>query len=324
MANFVVLRGGKATSPGVLAMTMKQPMVVGLPNDGTTVEVRCNDFSNPQGVATAAPADTSGKQAQFQVTGKRLGRVMLEARQPTSDNDWFKWPLYASAQLLVSTDSPQEASKRSQDYQGIVIPPTHENCPPGMGPDVWADLLNFTKRYEGPTDFMYNDKSSPDQLITCGVGRMLRTDDEAVAIKKYFINAAGQEPSDPEVRADYAAAHSLVRTEGNLWDFATITALRLPWENVTKLLMTFMAVKVDAMRRSFKVVFANFANFPTDAQVACASISYGGWRYPTFAPLRDAVQAEDWALAAQVYRSPGWDHEKDEAHRGRFRRAAGR
>jgi hypothetical protein len=323
MANFVVLRGGKATNPGVIAMTMRQPLTVGLPNDGTAVEVRCNDFSNPQGVATAAPADSSGKQAQFQVTGKRLGRVMLEARQPTSDSDWFKWPLYASAQLLVAMDSPQEAAKRSQDYQHIVIPPTHEDCPSGMGPGVWADLLNFTKRYEGPTDFMYNDKSSPDQLVTCGVGRMLRSADAAVAVKEYFINPAGQEPSEPEMRADYDAAHGLVRTEGNLWDFATITVLRIPWDNVTDMLRTFMASKVDAMRRGFKA-FANFANFPADAQVACASISYGGWGYATFAPLRDAVAVGDWALAALVYKSPGWDATKDEAHRALFRKAAGR
>jgi hypothetical protein len=83
----------------------------------TQVEVRCNDFSNPLGIATTAPADDSGRQVQFQVTGKRLGRVMLEARQPSSDNDWFQWPLYASVQLLVATDSPQEAAKRSSAYQ---------------------------------------------------------------------------------------------------------------------------------------------------------------------------------------------------------------
>jgi hypothetical protein len=323
MANFVVVKGGKATSPGIIAMTMRQPLVVGLPNDGTQVEVRCNDFSNPLGIATTAPADGSGRQVQFQVTGKRLGRVMLEARQPSSDNDWFQWPLYASVQLLVATDSPQEAAKRSSAYQGVIIPPTHEDCPPGMAPGVWADLLNFTKRYEGPTDFMYNDKSSPDQLVTCGVGRMLASADEAVKIKQYFINSAGLEPSESEMRADYDAAHGLVRTEGNLWDFATITQLRIPWDNVTEMLRTFMAAKVGAMRRGFKA-FANFAAFPSDAQVACASISYGGWGYAVFAPLRDAVAAQDWALAAQVYHSPGWDKQKDEAHRARFRSAAGR
>jgi hypothetical protein len=220
-------------------------------------------------------------------------------------------------------DSPQEAKKRSGDYSSIIIPPTHEDCPPGMGPSVWADLLNFTKRYEGPTDFMYNDKSSPNQLVTCGVGRMLSSADEAVRIKKYFVNAAGQEPSEPEMRADYEAANGLVRTEGNLWDFATITLLRIPWDNVTEMLRTFMAAKVAGMRRGFNA-FANFANFPADAQVACGSISYGGWGYPCFAPLREAVKAGDWALAAQVYRSPGWDKQKDEAHRALFRSAAGR
>jgi len=170
MANFVVVKGGKATSPGIFAMTMRQPLVVGLASDGTPFDVRCNDFSNPQGVATAEPADEAGK--QFQVTGKRLGRVMLEARRPQSDGSaWWSWPLYASVQLLVASDSPQEAKKRTDNYSAVAIPPTHEDCPPGMQPGVWANLLNFTKRYEGPTDFMYNDKSSPNQLVTCGVGQ---------------------------------------------------------------------------------------------------------------------------------------------------------
>jgi hypothetical protein len=79
-----------------------------------------------------------------------------------------------------------------------------------MAPGVWADLLNFTKRYEGPTDFMYNDKSRPDQLVTCGVGRMLASADEAVKIKQYFINSAGLEPSESEMRADYDAAHMVL------------------------------------------------------------------------------------------------------------------
>ena len=89
---------------------------------------------------------------------------------------------------------------------------------------------------------------------------MLSSADEAVSIKSNFINPAGQEPSETEMRDDYDAAHSLVRTEGNLFDFATITQLRLPWDNVTTMLRTFMAAKVSSMRRGFSA-FANFENF---------------------------------------------------------------
>ena len=65
---------------------------------------------------------------------------------------------------------------------------------------------------------------------------------------------------------------------------------------------------------------ANFASFPKDAQLACCSISYGTTQM--YSPLLKAIGAQDWSLAAEVYKDPGWDAAKSEAHKDLFRSAA--
>lgn len=201
----------------------------------------------------------------------------------------------------------------------MTIPPTVIGRPSAIGLELWARLLNFTVRYEGGTDFMYNDKGNP-QRVTCGVGKMFSNPAEAVFHSRYFINPDGHVPSADEMKADYASVQDLKRTEKNLYDFATITLQRLPWDRVTELLGSFMGEKVNGMLNV--PAFANFANFPQDAQLAWSSIAYGGWGYPCFAPLKEAVISQDWNHAAVVYRSPGWDPRKNAAHIALFRSAA--
>ena len=80
-----------------------------------------------------------------------------------------------------------------------------------------------------------------------------------------------------------------------------------------------MGEKVNAMLNLS--TFANFST-PQDGQLACASIAYGGWGYGCFDPLKAAIAAKDWSLAATSYRSPGWDAHKDAAHIALFRSAS--
>jgi hypothetical protein len=122
------------------------------------------------------------------------------------------------------------------------------------------------------------------------------------------------------MRDDFTAAHNLKRTQSNLFDFALVTVLRLPWPKVDELLTSFMAEKVRDMLG--RAAFARFSSFPAAAQVACASIAYGSWSYGVLQPTLDAVQSQDWNRAAEVYQSPGWDPRKDNAHRELFREAA--
>lgn len=225
-------------------------------------------------------------------------------------------------QIRVGFDSPSAAQARGRQYASQPVLPSAKGRPSAISADLWVRLLNFSKRYEGPTDFMYNDKSTPNQLVTCGVGKMFSDVTAALNHKRFFVNVDGAEPSADEMQADFAAVQGLKRTEKNLYDFATITLLRLPWDSVTDLLGSFMGAKVNSMLAMPS--FANFASFPQDAQLACASIAYGGWSYRCFAPLRDAVAASNWSLAATVYQSPGWDPHKDAAHVALFRSAAGK
>jgi hypothetical protein len=110
----------------------------------------------------------------------------------------------------------------------------------------------------------------------------------------------------------------LKRTEGNLYQFSTITLLRMPLVNIHKLLTSFMAVKVGPLPS----MFSEFGKFPSSAKIACASIAYGGWGYPCFDLLKEAVRAKEWNRAAEVYKSPRWDPQKDAWHQGLFRAAA--
>jgi GH24 family phage-related lysozyme (muramidase) len=325
MANFTVLSGGRQTGPGDFTMTTKQPMIVELQyaynSDSKPFEVRCNDFNNPHGVVATEPVNgaSSPTSLRFKLAAKRRDRVMLEARLPASSGSWWDWPLYASVQIAVAFDSPADAQSRSENYSAQIIPNPAPGCPRGIRDDVWSSLLNFTKQHEGCTDFMYNDRGNP-QRVTCGIGLMFKTADDAIGYKDHFVDPDGQKPSEDDITHDFDAAHRLRRTDRNLWEFAAVTLLRMPWDDVTELLGSVMAKMVGTMLSM--PTFSNFARFPRDAQVACASISYGGWAYSCFDPLKEAIRAQDWARAADVYQSPGWDPRKDQGHQALFRRAA--
>jgi hypothetical protein len=216
--------------------------------------------------------------------------------------------------VFFGLETAQEAKSRADRSANVTVP--LDDCPRFLS-DVWSDLLVGTKKFEGCIDFMYNDKSSP-QLVTVGVGKMF--DDLVVATqhKNYFLNPAGNIPEPKEIENDFNRAHGLKRTEGNLYEFATITLLRMPLVNIHKLLTSFMAVKVGPLPS----MFSEFGKFPSSAKIACASIAYGGWGHPCFDLLKEAVRAKEWNRAAEVYKSPHWDPQKDAWHRGLFRAAA--
>jgi GH24 family phage-related lysozyme (muramidase) len=224
--------------------------------------------------------------------------------------------------IRIGLETAKEARERCQRFPSQNVPVTTPGRPTGITPDLWLRLLNFTKQFEGITDFLYNDRSTP-QLVTCGVGKLVKDVGAAIALKRSFVNPSGGEPSEDEMRDDYAAASAMKRDDppGNLFDFATVTVLRMPWPKITELLGTAMGERVNTMLRMAD--FADFATFPADAQLACASIAYGSWQYAIQAPLRAAVRARNWADAAKDYRSPGWDAQKDAAHVRLFRSAAG-
>ena len=76
--------------------------------------------------------------------------------------------------IKVGFDTPGNAKARAEQYAGITILSSTGGRPSRVTSSLWGLLLNFTKRYEGGVDFLYNDKGNP-QRITCGVGRMSPT-----------------------------------------------------------------------------------------------------------------------------------------------------
>jgi hypothetical protein len=222
--------------------------------------------------------------------------------------------------VFFALDTPSEAKKRCDRYANEAV--SAGACPSFLRSEVWRALLTGTKKHEGCTDFMYNDLSTPKQLVTVGVGKMLVDLRAALNIKEYFINSDGNVSGEAEIKADFERVQKLKRTGGkqqsNLYEFAAITAQRMPIAKIHELLSSFMAEKV----RPVPDMFPGFGEFPASAQIACCSIAYGGWGHSCFDLLKAAIRSRDWSRAADVYRDPGWAPNKGEWHRRLFRDAA--
>lgn len=220
--------------------------------------------------------------------------------------------------LRLGWDTAKDAENRSAAYTNIPTPGAIGR-PSKITPALWARILRFTKQHEGCTDFMYNDTG---QQVTVGVGRLLETVEVALAHKRFFYNTENKEPSDDEIKDDYAAAHGVKRTTNpsNLWGYAPLTLLRIRWDKVTELLGTVMGTHARDLLGMPD--FADFASFPEDAQLASVSISYGGIHRPCFVGLLKAVKAQDWTLASQSCACPGWDPNKNRAHAALYASAA--
>jgi hypothetical protein len=222
--------------------------------------------------------------------------------------------------IFFALDTPSRAKERCDRYVNEAV--SVGSCPSFLRSDEWRTLLTETKKHEGCTDFMYNDLSAPKQLVTVGVGKMLPDLHAALNIKEFFVNSDGDVSGKSEIEADFERVQRLKRTGGkqqsNLYEFAAITAQRMPIKKIHELLSITMAEKV----RPVPGMFPGFGGFPTSAKIACCSIAYGGWGYSCFDPLKAAVRSRDWSTAAEVYHDPGWAPNKGQWHRRLFRDAA--
>jgi len=263
---------------------------------------------------TSAPANWI---VSYKIPAKHRGMTFIGVKPGSTGRE-------TSNSIRIGIETADAARARCGTFpkRPVLVPPP--GCPARFPAALWPTLLDFSKQYEGITDFFYNDRSTP-QLITFGIGKMVKNAVEAQNLRNFFINPDGQNPSDPEILRDYNAAASIVRDKppGNLYDFAAVTILRLPWEKIIELFGVTMRDNLNQLMFP-RPQFANFERFPADAQLACASIAYGGWGHASFAPLLDAVQAQNWSLAAEVYRAPAaWDQNKNRAHIALFLSAAG-
>ncbi len=160
-----------------------------------------------------------------------------------------------------------------------------------MQPAVRAAWWRLNVPIEGAIPHMYLDT---DGLVTCGMGRMLATADEACAI--VWQNADGA----PASSCDVAAAWQTVKAAQGFRKlgaraFEGMTSVVLPDEGLADAL-----AKLDKNAVELTRWFPDFEAWPADAQLGALSLAWACG--PDFAPrwpaLTAALRHEDYATAA--------------------------
>jgi hypothetical protein len=184
-------------------------------------------------------------------------------------------------------------------------------------------VLNFTVAHEGDTPFMYNNWpiKNKNRDVTVGVGHALFSEHEAASaeIRKLFtVKATGLPASDSDMRAEFRRVYNLQRTATNLWtDFRDKSPLKMDRGGMLSLLRQRMLMFWDQRG----VIFLDFDEIPAQGQVALMSWNYGA-RLRNAPKMCAAVKDEDYDEAARQSNVPGWDSQKNAAHKRLFFNAA--
>jgi len=161
-------------------------------------------------------------------------------------------------------------------------------------------FTDFTKQYEGAVAWMYLDV---EDYVTVGVGNKIDPIDQALAVKDQFVQKAdGNAPADPDtaVTNDWHSVKGYAGQGKNWQFFGGVTQLQMA--NPYALVMSHATSDEGFLTSRF----ANWGNFPADAQLAALSMSYAmgpGFNFPAFLAAVNAVDgngnwAPDWKTAA--------------------------
>jgi hypothetical protein len=168
-----------------------------------------------------------------------------------------------------------------------------------MHQSVKNALHDFLKAYEGKVNFMYLDVKG---LVTVGIGHLIEP--VSMAHKLEFRTKGGGAPvSAGEVTTEWQTVKSrtdLISKGGAA--FGAITRLELS-DNGIKTMVTSSAnaienyIKTNASAKKF---YANFDNWPADAQLGFMGVAWGGIPLPQFNwhKFPEACRVEDWKKAA--------------------------
>jgi hypothetical protein len=168
-----------------------------------------------------------------------------------------------------------------------------------MHASVKTALYDFLKQYEGKVNFMYLDVKG---LVTVGVGHLI--DPVNQALKLEFRRKGGNSPvSAGEITTEWQTVKSkreLIPKGGEA--FAAVTSLELS-DNGIKLMVASHAngieeyIKKNASASKF---YADFDNWPADAQLAFMGVAWGGIPIPQFGwhKFPEACRVQDWDIAA--------------------------
>jgi len=168
-----------------------------------------------------------------------------------------------------------------------------------MHQSVINALPDFLKQYEGKVNFMYLDVKG---LVTIGIGNLI--DPLNMALKYEFSPKGGSGvASSGEVTSEWQtvkARKDLIN--GGSPAFNSITRLQLSDRGITDMVNDSAKaienyIKTNASARTF---YADFDNWPADAQLGFMGVAWGGIPLPQFGwhEFPKACQNADWDKAA--------------------------
>ena len=160
-----------------------------------------------------------------------------------------------------------------------------------MKPSVRAAFVPFTAKYEGVVPWLYADVKG---LVTVGIGNLV--DPIQFALPLPFVRFDGRPASRDEIAAEWLRVKQdpVAASRGHLYA-KTITSLRLTDEGVESLVARKLAQNDDHLRRRF----ADYEDWPADAQLATLSMGWAcvpAFRFPI---LEAALKARDFVLASK-------------------------
>jgi len=192
------------------------------------------------------------------------------------------------------------------------------SVPPWMSADTFEYVLQFTEAHEGETNFMYNNWSAKSAAkdVTVGVGISIRSENEAYRsdIKSLFKRKSDNAPAtDDDMRAEFRRVYNTERMGNNLISaFRDPSPLYIPKPALRPSLREKMLTFWD--QRGSSPNFPDFATIPAQAQVALRSYNYGA-RISAAPKMCHAIKLGDYHAAAMQSSMPGWDVQKNLAHR---------
>lgn len=159
-----------------------------------------------------------------------------------------------------------------------------------MKPSVRAAFVPFTSPLEGVVPYLYLDVKG---LVTVGIGNLV--DPIQYALPLPFLHPDGRPASRDEIAAEWLRVKSdpHAARQGHLRAKA-ITTLRLDAAGIDLVVSRKLAQNDDHLRRRF----ADYDDWPADAQLATLSMAWAcgpAFRFPL---LEAALKARDFYLAA--------------------------
>jgi hypothetical protein len=175
---------------------------------------------------------------------------------------------------------------------------------------------------------MYQDHLG---LVSIGIGNLIDPVSLALAVPGYGAHYHDKrDPDAPvteeQISADWTRVKNDPSLRGNWADAEGPTMLRLDPDSI-RILVARKVAEFETYMVSHVAAFANFANWPADAQLGLLSMAWAmgpafadQGRWPNF---RGSCTAEDWlGAAANCRMANDWLVKRNAVNRGLFRNAA--